>query len=99
MAKYHLTNKATSDLLSIWDYTVETWSQKQAEKYYNQIIGTCKQIAKNPEIEKEYIEIKTDLLELKTEQHIILYEILHVHEINISRFLHVRMDLEKRISE
>lgn len=35
MAKYHLTNKATADLLDIWNYTTETWSEKQAEKHYN----------------------------------------------------------------
>ena len=58
MTKYHLTNKATSDLLDIWDYTAETWFKGQAEKSYNQLIGTCKQITENPEIEKEYFEVK-----------------------------------------
>ena len=37
MAKYHFTNKALDDLIDIWDYTVEEWSQNQAEKYYNLI--------------------------------------------------------------
>lgn len=52
MAKFHLTNKAASDLSDIWDYTAETWSKKQAEKYYNQLIETCKQIAENSGIGK-----------------------------------------------
>jgi len=29
MAKYYLTNKVTSDLLDIWDYTVKTWSKNR----------------------------------------------------------------------
>ncbi|HZW77937.1 MAG TPA: type II toxin-antitoxin system RelE/ParE family toxin [Flavobacteriaceae bacterium] len=99
MAKYHLTNRATSDLLDIWDYTVETWSKKQAEKYYNQLIGTCKQIAENPEIGKEYFEVKKELLGLKTGRHIIFYEKLSLNEIRVIRILHERMDLENRIGD
>lgn len=34
---YRLTNKATNDLIEIWDYTFETWSEVQAEKYYSQL--------------------------------------------------------------
>jgi len=54
MVKYHLTNKATSKLLDFWDYTTETWSKRLTEKYYNELIETCKQIAENPKIGKEY---------------------------------------------
>lgn len=97
MAKYHLTNKAISDLLNIWDYTVETWSKRQAEKYYNQLIATCKQIAENPKIGKEYYEVKTELLGLKTGRHIIFYETIDKNEVKIIRILHERMDLENRI--
>ena len=34
MKQYHLTNKAIEDLNEIWLYTVETWSEKQADTYY-----------------------------------------------------------------
>ncbi|MEI6021854.1 MAG: type II toxin-antitoxin system RelE/ParE family toxin, partial [Bacteroidota bacterium] len=34
MVKYHFTNKAIEDLTEIWQYTVEEWSEKQADKYY-----------------------------------------------------------------
>nr|MBR2109993.1 type II toxin-antitoxin system RelE/ParE family toxin [Alistipes sp.] len=33
MAKYHLTNKAVEDLSNIWEYTVDTWSERQADDY------------------------------------------------------------------
>ena len=35
MAKYHFTKRALVDLIEIWDYTEEEWSQNQAEKYYD----------------------------------------------------------------
>lgn len=99
MAKYHLTNRATSDLLNIWDYTVEIWSKKQAEKYYSQLIRTCKQIAENPQIGKDYFEVRTELLGLKTGKHIVFYETIDKNEVKIIRILHERMDLENRIGE
>lgn len=99
MAKYHLTNKATSDLLGIWEYTFKTWSERQAEKYYNQLIETCQQIAENPEIGKEYFEVKTELLGLRTGRHIVFYETIGKNEVKIIRILHERRDLENRIGE
>ena len=38
MAKYHFTRRALNDLLEIWDYTVEEWSENQAEKNKNLLI-------------------------------------------------------------
>ena len=32
MAKFNFTNSALNDLIEIWDYTVEEWSENQAEK-------------------------------------------------------------------
>lgn len=83
--------------MDIWDYTMETWSERQAEKYYNELIETCKQIAENPKIGKEYYEVKTELLGLKTGRHIIFYETIDKNEVKIIRILHERMDLENRI--
>ena len=41
MAEYKLTNKAVEDLSKIWDYTFEIWSEKQADKYYGELISDC----------------------------------------------------------
>ena len=37
MAKYELTHKAVEDLAKIWEYTIDNWSEKQADKYYNSL--------------------------------------------------------------
>ena len=34
MPRYFLTKKAVDDLSEIWEYTYDTWSEKQADKYY-----------------------------------------------------------------
>ena len=47
MAKYRFTRKAVEDLSDIWHYTLETWSQKQADRYYRMLIESCRNIAEH----------------------------------------------------
>lgn len=37
MAEFSLRPKAITDLDGIWDYTVETWGEEQAERYLRSI--------------------------------------------------------------
>ena len=99
MAKFKLTNKAVEDLSKIWDYTFEVWSERQADKYYESLISNCQEIANNPDLGKKYEGITQNLLGMKTNRHIIFYRILNENYIEITRILHERMDLKKRISE
>ena len=45
MASFILSNKAVEDLSSIWTYTVEVWSEEQADKYYYNILDYCEGLA------------------------------------------------------
>ncbi len=99
MAEYKLTNKAVEDLSKIWDYTFEVWSEKQADKYYNELIYNCEEIAENPDLGKHYKGISEQLLGIKTNRHIIFYRNLSENYVEITRILHERMDLKKRIAE
>ena len=99
MAKYELTNKAVEDLTGIWEYTIEKWSEQQADKYYNLLLDTCQEIANNPELGKNYDGITKDLFGLKTNRHIIFYRKRINQPIEITRILHERMDLKNRLSE
>lgn len=99
MAEYKLTNKAVEDLSKIWDYTFEVWSEKQADKYFDSLISNCQEIADNPDLGKNYEGISNQLLGLKTNRHIIFYRTLEKDYIEITRILHERMDIRKRITE
>lgn len=99
MAEYKLTNKAVEDLSKIWDYTFEVWTEQQADKYYEGLIYTCQEIANNPELGKSYEGISKQLLGIKTNPHIIFYRSLNESYVEITRILHERMDLKKRITE
>lgn len=99
MAKYFLTNKAIEDLSKIWDYTYEVWSENQADKYYELIIETCREISGNPGIGKNYKDISVEMFGLQVGKHIIFYRVREPKEIEIVRILHRRMDLKSRIDE
>ncbi len=99
MAKYKLTNKAVEDLTRIWSYTFEKWSEKQADKYYYILLESCHDIAKNPDLGKNYKGIIKELFGFKVNRHIIFYRKDVDQSIEITRFLHERMDLKNRINE
>lgn len=45
MTKLRFTRKAVEDLSDIWRYTVERWSEEQADRYYGLLVATCRKIA------------------------------------------------------
>ena len=100
MAKYHLTNKAVEDLSNIWEYTVYTWSERQADDYYNMLIASFQKITENPRLfGLKYEEIAEGLHGYRANKHIIFYRILADGEILVIRILHQRMDLKHRVLE
>jgi toxin ParE1/3/4 len=98
MVKYYLTNKAVKDLTEIWNYTVDQWSEKQADKYYQMLLGNCQEIAKNPNLGKSYDGIASGLLGFRANRHIIFYRMIR-DRLEIVRILHGSMDLRRRITE
>jgi len=97
MAKYYLTNKAVEDLSEIWDYTIETWSEMQAEKYYDLLLTSCADLANNPELGRNYNIITAGILGFKSGEHIIFYSIISNSEIEVVRILHGMMDLKSKL--
>ena len=99
MPKYFLTNKAIEDLSTIWDYSYEVWSENQADKYYVELLNDCNELANNPNLGRNYEDIRNDVYGYKAGQHIIFYRKINESEIEITRFLHSRMDLKIKIKE
>jgi len=99
MANYFLSNKAVEDLSNIWNYTYQTWSENQADKYYNILIDICEEIARNPKIGKSYDEIDENIWGYRASHHIIFYRAIAANAIEVVRILHQSMDLKNRISE
>jgi toxin ParE1/3/4 len=96
MAEYRLTNKAVSDLENIWDYTVNKWSEKQADVYYKMLIEHFQQIAQSPDLGKRYDNVKSGLLGFQSGRHVIFYSFFK-DIVVIKRILHGRMDFKRRL--
>ena len=100
MAKFHFTNKAVDDLTAIWHYTVKVWSERQADKYYEMLISTCRLLANNPiALGRRYKDIGDNLLGFKAGKHILFYQIETNNDILIIRILHEHMDLKNQLQE
>ena len=97
MASFKLTRKAVQDLKLIWNYTFDTWSEKQADKYYKQILKHCSKIANNALIGKHYESLLSGLRGSKVNKHIVFYRRLTKDEIEVERILHERMDLKTKL--
>lgn len=96
---FKLTNHAVKDLSDIWNYTFETWSESQADKYYKLLLNACSSIAKKPQLGKVYEEIYPELKGKKTAKHIIFYRVMEDQSIEIARILHERMDLKSKLNK
>lgn len=99
MAKYVLTNKAVADLEDIWNYTYEVWSEKQADKYYYQLLDACADLANEKISGKVYPEIDVQLYGYRMARHIIFYRKTGPQTIEVARILHSSMDLKNRMGE
>lgn len=97
MLKFYLSNKAVEDLNDIWDYTVKTWSENQAEIYYSLLMDSCQELANKPSQGKSYDVVEENVLGFKTGEHIIFYQIVSLNEIEVVRILHRMMDMKNHI--
>ena len=96
MHKYRLTPSAKSDLIEIWNYTVETWGEKQAEKYLQEIEDKLGQLSANPELGRQRPEIHPGYYSFPVRKHSIFY-LQSNNYIDIIGILHGRMDINKNL--
>ena len=97
MAKFYLTYKAVEDLGDIWNYTIETWSESQAEIYYSLLIDSCQELVNKPNQGKSYEVVERNILGFKIGQHVIFYRIVSEKEIEVVRILHGMMDMKNHL--
>ncbi len=94
MANIKFTNKAKTDLEEIWEYSYETWSEKQSDKYYLESTNKCHELKLDFEQGRDYSKLIVNLKGIKINKHIIFYRLLNHDMIEIERILHEKMDLK-----
>ena len=98
MAKFVLSERAKRDLVDIWRYTLENWSEEQAVRYYNKLMDGCEQIASTPYTSgRDYEEVRPGLRGMFCGKHIIFYRVIPKEKVRIVRILHGKMDYPKQL--
>jgi toxin ParE1/3/4 len=97
--KYEISEKASEDIESIWLFTYENWSQKQADRYYNLIMDEIEFISENFEsgISRDYL--RKGYRSTKVKSHIIFYKKSSKNTVEIIRVFHQKMDVESRLND
>ena len=93
MAKYDITKEATEDLYRIWEYTVDTWSEEQADAYYAILEAGMNEVAdSSTRISKPFDEIYQGLRAYHVRRHMLFYIVQENGRPLIVRILHEKMD-------
>ena len=93
-----MTNKAVSDLSSIWEYTYDIWSENQADKYHQLLVDGFEELAEAPDRGKNFEDIEAGLKGFRVAKHIIFY-LIEKSRVVIVRILHEQMDLKQHLNE
>ena len=97
MPKYKIREKAIEDLESIWLYTLDTWSEKQANNYYKLIIQEIELIAGNKSIGISIQNIRNGYYFSRVKSHVIFYII--TDKLEVVRILNQKMDIDNKLKE
>ena len=99
MAKYDITKEATDDLYRIWEYTVDNWSEQQADMYYAFLEAGMNEVSDAPElIGKPFDEIYPGLRAYHVRRHMLFYITQDNGRVLIVRILHERMDYARHFN-
>jgi toxin ParE1/3/4 len=91
MTDYRLSEEADRDLFEIAVYTVENWSERQAETYIDGLHGLFIRLAGNPRLGIASDDVRAGYFRRRYKSHVAFYT-LRPRGILIMRVLHVSMD-------
>lgn len=98
MGAVHLRPAAQADLDDIWRYTVETWSQTQAEVYLSGLGAAFDRLAQFPQMARLREEFDPPVRLFPYQQHVIVY-LTSEDNIDIIRVLHNRTNWASLLAE
>lgn len=90
MSTYRLGPKGASDLAEIFDRTVDTWGEQQAEDYVDELARCFQLLADSPGLGRACDLIAPGIRRFEVGKHVIFYK-PDRNGIIVSRILHQRM--------
>ncbi len=100
MSAYVLSEIAKEDLLGIYLYTLEAWSEDQLPTYRSLIEKAMERIVQNPYTpgSKALDEIMQGCRSFRCGKHFLIYRV-QSYNIQIARILHESMDFSRHVGE
>lgn len=93
MTGYLLSPAAQADLGQIWDYSVRTWGETQADRYVLDIRDACAALADGSRPGRAIDAIRPGYRKLAVASHFLFYRVTDTGLIDVVRILHQRMDV------
>ena len=90
MPSVRFSNRVLRDLADIDAYTLNEWSEAQAEHYLRQLESCCARLAQNPLLGRACAQIRPGLRRIEQGRHVIFYRLAE-DGIVVSRILHQAM--------
>jgi toxin ParE1/3/4 len=84
---------ANEDLISIWHYGADEWSEQIAEKHLFEIEHMCGRLVEMPTLGKPRDELIAGMKSFVVRPHVVFYQ-LSKGELEVVRILHQRVDVE-----
>ena len=91
MANYRLQDRALADLSYIYETGILTFGLQQADRYYDGLIAQFEELASNPFLYRERMEMRPPVRVCPYGVHVILYT-LKDEDVLILRVRHARED-------
>ena len=92
MSEYRLRPRAIADLDEIWDYTIRTWSEAQAERYLVGLRDALAVLKDQPELGRSRNDLHPGLRVSNYSRHLIFY-VREEWGIDVVRVLHGSQDV------
>jgi toxin ParE1/3/4 len=94
---YVFSLAAQRDLDHIWDYSAETWSPAQANRYVENIRDACERLGTGRTRGRSIDDVRPGYFKLAVKSHFLFYRVIEGDIVDIVRILHQRMDLEAHL--
>ncbi len=98
MANYLLSAIARQDIISIRDYTMDTWGEEQVSTYLSQVEQRFEWLTQNPRSCKKRDDVKEGYRSFQEGRHVIFYRIPEVG-IEVIGIPHQSEDIEHHFNK
>ena len=98
MRQFRLSVAADKDMRKIAARTMQQWGQQKRDAYISGLFDAFDRLSATPQIAARADEIRKGYQKFPQGSHVIFFRVCELHDIEIIRVLHKRMDADAQLS-